>query len=494
MARIKLKHPRPKIRSSKDDLIRTLGKFEIYATRIFETENGFVVTTKDDQDTDLFFDSRTQEELGSYGFTSVTPPELKAKKSILLFKVDDYVYEKRVEDIKSELEEKNPWAKDQVEEVFKFEKSNTLKITFKQTKSAIKAADTGLVMFNISTPSSQIKQETFIPLLTCYRCYSIEDHTTKDCNKPRDHKICSECAEVGHTFKDCPNNFKRCINCQGDHRTLAMKCKIRKDAINTKKNKQEQQRTRDGMTYSSVTQSSNTINTNLGVQPGLIACMMNCIINAQLYNLAQPGTYNIKLNDFLKDNKLPPIKMPDNPPSAQILKALCESDSVTSRGTILPQEPTVEEDCVPVENVMEDITKDLQKKKRRRTKLEDMPKHRGGKTRTNSTDVNMDTDETIDQPNITHTIKAQELGISLVTSESEGWPPNLNREQLIDGIQRNVYKMIYTNCNYDEDEIYKIIATGDIELKHCFKTCSNERYAALVPGLVRCRDPRVKIQ
>lgn len=76
----------------------------------------------------------------------------------------------------------------------------------------------------------KIKAEEYIPITTWKRCYKVEDHYTKDCKKDKEYKICSECASVEHTWRDCKTDLKKCINGSGNHRTLAYNCPIKKKA------------------------------------------------------------------------------------------------------------------------------------------------------------------------------------------------------------------------------------------------------------------------
>ena len=59
----------------------------------------------------------------------------------------------------------------------------------------------------------------------------------------KDRIICSECSEEGHKWSECKSQTKRCINCRGTHRTLAMSCPVKRDVINRiKENKQREER------------------------------------------------------------------------------------------------------------------------------------------------------------------------------------------------------------------------------------------------------------
>ena len=66
------------------------------------------------------------------------PPELRARKSVIIPRVDDIIYEYNAVDIGDEIMRENTWIGDQLENVFKFPNSPSIKITFGQTTLAKK--------------------------------------------------------------------------------------------------------------------------------------------------------------------------------------------------------------------------------------------------------------------------------------------------------------------------------------------------------------------
>ena len=229
MARVKIKHKNAKDRKTKSQLLQTLALQHIYVTRIIELHDGLVVLTKTNEDTDKILSKEVSKELKKKNFDPITPPEIKAKRSVILTRLDDYIYKNTKEDLRQELIANNLWIQDEdIEEVFKFPNSNTVKIIFTQASTAKVAKDNGVLMCSMSVPPTQIKEETFIPITTCMRCYALEDHLTNQCPQPKDYKICSECGDSGHTWQGCKNTNKKCINCIDNHRTMAMRCPKRK--------------------------------------------------------------------------------------------------------------------------------------------------------------------------------------------------------------------------------------------------------------------------
>ena len=140
------------------------------------------------------------------------PFELRAQRTVLCMRLDELIYEHDKDNIKKEVERVQTWAK--ITDVYKFPRSNTIKITFQSSAMATKARENGLLMFSsLSVTPEQIREEIYIPIVSCDRCYAIESHTTNMCpNKPREYKVCSECGANGHTFRECRATTKGCLN------------------------------------------------------------------------------------------------------------------------------------------------------------------------------------------------------------------------------------------------------------------------------------------
>lgn len=137
------------------------------------------------------------------------------------------------EEIKEEIIIENNWLIEGIENIYKFPNKNIMKIQFKQAlevKKKKNAAVHEIHAFNMSIVQSNIKKEEYIPINTCMRCYAINSHFTSNCLKGEDYKACSKCGNEDHIWKNCHQTAKKCINCQGKHRTLAYECPVRKSA------------------------------------------------------------------------------------------------------------------------------------------------------------------------------------------------------------------------------------------------------------------------
>lgn len=84
------------------------------------TNDGFVEITVKEQRADSIFIRDIKTDLTSNRVTVLMPPELKAKKSVVITRVDDVIYERDSADIRKEIVNKNPWIDEEVESIFKF--------------------------------------------------------------------------------------------------------------------------------------------------------------------------------------------------------------------------------------------------------------------------------------------------------------------------------------------------------------------------------------
>ncbi len=192
MARIKIKCRTPDDRDKKLKLIEILSRKDIEISRIFNTNDEFVVLTLNEHNADNIFDTDTKHEFTHNDFTPIMPPDLKARKNVIIPRVDDLIYEKNVVDIGEEIIKENDWIKeDEIENIYKFPSSLTIKITFTLILIAKKCTEKGLKAFKISIPGHEIKLETYIPIQCCMRCYTLEQHYTNECLRSREYKICS---------------------------------------------------------------------------------------------------------------------------------------------------------------------------------------------------------------------------------------------------------------------------------------------------------------
>ncbi len=335
MTRIKIKSRAPG-KDKKLKLIEILSGRDIEVSRIFTTHDGFAVVTITEQHADSIFNKETKDELAGNDFNPVMPHELKAKKSVIIPRVDDLIYEWSSVDIGEEIVRQNTWIGGELEGVFKFPNSPTLKLTFSQTTLAKKCTEIGIKAFNISIPNHEIKLETYIPIKCCMKCYALEDHFTTECTKSKDYRICSECSMEGHVWHQCKEQHKTCLNCGGNHSTTAMKCGKRKDIM---KEKRTQEIKKQNNTYANIVQSlpftsAQKLNIPVITKEEILKIHI-CVAHAQSKNQEKPGCYSYELNRILKANNLPNITIPDDEDEPIIL------DPTKPKDTTEPEETDI---------------------------------------------------------------------------------------------------------------------------------------------------------
>lgn len=235
--RVKIKHPRPGDLTTKRELLDIIAP-TVKVTRLLATRDALIAITRTDKDSDELFRDTVSDKLKAAHFEAIMPPELRCQRAVICFRLDELIIEHTADEIEAEIMRCQDWA--EVGEVYKFHRSNTIKITFATSDMAAKASEQGLRIFYFSVPPARMQREVYVPLLTCDRCHAIEQHTTSECPHPATFKLCSECAQQDHTFRDCRSGAKKCLNCGLDHNARAMRCPERKKAL---KKKEERLRT-----------------------------------------------------------------------------------------------------------------------------------------------------------------------------------------------------------------------------------------------------------
>lgn len=438
---------------------------DIEVNRIFEVRDGFALLVSKDNHVDNIFTSETKQLLSDHEFNPVMPPELRSRKSVIIPRVDDLIYDRNVVDIGEEIARVNDWiTEEDIESVYKFPNSPTLKVTFHQTNIAKKCTESGLKAFKISIPAHEIRLEKYIPIKCCMRCYALEDHYTSECEKSKDFKVCSECSSMNHLFYQCKETTKKCLNCGDDHSTLAMKCQKRKDIIKAKRLQETQ---KQNMTYSSIAQttlppkmSTFTSPQNLINREDLLKINI-CIGLAESRNKNSPGTFALELNNALKANNLPTITVPDEVSSTKQASQHQQQTDIGATG--IQPAPTPRNDSI---------------------------------SRTSSRN-----DLNISQESITpkkRTRDSKEFGLEFFTLNERGWPEDFSTDKLLRGISNKIYKYQYRNDKYQEEQILKMVKRGEIEISTCFFSVREDHFRKIRSGLIKersplqCRDPRLE--
>ena len=129
--------------------------------------------------------------------------------------------------------------------------------------------------------------------------------------------------------RECTATEPKCINCGGQHRTLAAACRIRKEIIKNKskeyrersKSRKRQQESyatavRTGATYatssatSAATQNPDITPLTAEETKLIITTIMSAVVYAQYMEALEPGSYQKNIDEMYKLNGLPPVRFP----------------------------------------------------------------------------------------------------------------------------------------------------------------------------------------
>ena len=128
-------------------------------------------------DANLMLKPDIKEKLRKHGIDIQIPQEVRAKRTVFLRQLDRSVGSHSIDEIKSEIEEKNDWANNvTVTKIADY--THILKIEFDTMEAAERAVSGGINMFYMYVSPSQITIDDFINILTCFKCYAYEDHPT----------------------------------------------------------------------------------------------------------------------------------------------------------------------------------------------------------------------------------------------------------------------------------------------------------------------------
>ena len=319
----------PDKRVNKADVFKSvMNDLKVHLIGLKPVTVGFNAIFEKSEDVDVILSDKGIDTLKKLNLVARIPSELRARRSLFLRRIDAYVGAHTANELKTELESQNPWLK--VREVYKIKDyTHVFKIECKEVQMADRALREGLLCFYSKVASGQIERETYVSLQLCFRCYRYEAHPTSECPEGS-ITWCSECGAKDHTFRDCKNPAKQCLNCGGPHRTMTMACKVKKDLMKAKVTKQtEAQEIKKHQTYASVARtaaSAAIAQTTTPIQTirieddrGLKAVVS--ILHAHIHNLIVPGTYKTEVTRLLgKFDIDQPDDLPDNPPSHELFK------------------------------------------------------------------------------------------------------------------------------------------------------------------------------
>jgi len=307
---------------TKHDLLKILHENGIKISSITIKDDLFSVYCDENCSADLFFVPKCIEALSIIKCSPVMPPQLRASRTVLLHKLDTIIYENDISSIKNEIERVNNGIT--IADIYKFPNSRTVKITLNSQQAAETVFHGGLLAFNLVVPPRNISQDKYIELLVCYRCYKLDDHVSSQCDKASDYIICSLCSGVDHSYKNCNCRDRKCVNCDGNHSTLALSCPVRKKIISDKrKSESASYATKVSSNFPKVFENiwhqgtgADNVNTSspvVNLQDIYSKSVLSLMV-ATMREKAEPGTFQDVLNELLQGNGLAPFNMCSVPP------------------------------------------------------------------------------------------------------------------------------------------------------------------------------------
>lgn len=517
MVKVKIKCADPRDPRRSNKLLEILSCNDVYITRLIPVNDGYVVLTSSNSDLDKIFNNETDKQLEQNNFNPQIPPELSANRSVLLFNADNHIFCNSDNEIKAEIKERNEWVGETVD-ALKFDKGNIIKVTFTDTNKAKLAQENGLKMFSMKIPKHDIKQCTHINILTCLRCYMMEDHSTAQCSKDRTYKVCSECSSHNHTWRECKVEIKKCITCKGQHSTMAMKCPKRKEIQNQKR---KEEREREGATYTDILKKNRNRQAQ-AVQPQPASTPSNnpthitihqAMLHSHYVNIDKPGSYTKTFNDLMTAHNLPTLNIQEEPNSLEIISKLLQAENnrtptctqtgnttMTNAQAEGTQAESMETATIHVEE--EDNRQKVTHEKETVTTQEEENSRQKvtHETETEETETEeTETEETeimqqsiLTQGKKTYPVKGEDIGFMVYTKQSVGWPKKVEftRLELVKGFKNKKYKYTYTKKDLTDNEIIKMIENRLLDIPaRCFSIVDDSTFGKVRTGLMEEKTP-----
>lgn len=453
--------------------------------------DGFVILTSTDSESDKIFNNITDKQLLDNDFTPQIPSELRANRSVVLFKVDNHIFDNTEDDIKKEIEEKNDWV-GEVIQVYKFSKGNVMKVTFNETKKAKKALEIGMKMFSMKIPHYDIKQDIHHNILTCLRCYTLEDHTTAQCDLDKTHKVCSECSSLNHTWRECDSTMKRCLSCNGPHSTMAMRCPKRKEILNMKRREDKK---KEATSYTDVLKKNSKNQAQAMPSPPEMqtipmttkVTIYQAMMHSHYVNVSKPGSYSVTFNNLMKAHNLPTLNIQEDPPSLDIITKIAAEESMktsTSTAANVQAENMDTGACEPV--LLQQQPPEQQQTEQQETSL--VPSEKQAQEQAVKPKHQKHTDRR--QRKSLSRITGTDIGLKIYTTRNKGWVEvPLRKNSLLKGIEDKIIKWTYTEPKIKEKEIMEKFVFGQIDLTDCFFLTEEDTFRKIKTGLLEERSP-----
>ena len=295
-------------------------------------------------------------------------------------------------------------------------------------------------------------------------------------------KKCSECAATGHTFRECKEkNNPKCLNCSGNHRTLAAACPIRKEKI---KEIREQKRTNkkqfeaENKTYCAVTKLSRELPKIAAPEQPILSLhsdtsfkAMVILIHAHLANIAHPGSFGATVKKLLKINNLPNVNLPDDAPSAAIFRMT--SNIAGENINVFTTDPEIDSESEGEVDVCGEAMEETEGAVGYDSPTLTQPQHTAQThappttttAATNTTPTHLPSQST--RPRITVTKPTRtNLGLELFSSSTENIPDTMTPQELTSAINQGKVKYTYVAEIMPETAIMRYFAEGKLSTEN----------------------------
>ena len=284
-----------------------LSEVGIFIIKLIETKDAMVAIA-DATNVERMFTDDIKVKIRQHGFDPLTPPEMTANRTVIVRDVDTYITGQDEAVIVKGIVD-NQMLMGSLKVIKIPTNPRMLKIVFDHNADARYAIASGLIIMQQSISPDSIEMEKFINLRQCMKCYSFE-HVTRKCNIEGEHLICSECAERGHRYNNCNNVTKKCVNCQGPHRTLAYRCPTRKKKLKEveQKRKNKEQADRDKVVIGKVAAKLDDMLSKL--PDNFVTTITTAIIFAKMKESEEYGSFQRTFDSIMQANKVPKVIIP----------------------------------------------------------------------------------------------------------------------------------------------------------------------------------------
>ena len=208
---------------TRNSILKVFVENSVKCIKLDPSNEGFKASFETETDVDKIFSKDTTTQLAKFRCTPLKPGFFKSNCTVIVKNVDKFIMEHDELEIKSSINSSNS-DKFIALDVFKFPSGKTFKIEFKSTETANMCISTGLFVLNLYIGPKFLALESNGSVKYCFRCYKMNDHISKNCNKPSIYKACSLCAANDHTYKECSASSRKCLNCNENHATMSKLC------------------------------------------------------------------------------------------------------------------------------------------------------------------------------------------------------------------------------------------------------------------------------